>query len=549
MKKCTKFLGAMLLGISATMNAQNVIDFDTIDIPATGYINGSDKSLTDTASVFSSGGMDFYNNFSYQDYGTGPSEAWKGFAYSRERNDSTPGYDNHYSAYFADTSLYSTTGTYVVGYYSAWTQEKCIITFDTETPADYLYLANTTYTYMAMKYGDDGAGFVADSFQAANNDTFKIIIEGYDDAGNPGDTVECYLAKFTDGDEYVIDSLMRVDISSMGNIAELRFSVQSSDAMLPTYFILDSVNGEALDDLTYITGKSYWNGSENIHGDYINEFTIADAVLNNTYTLSDYGFGLTEAWKGFAFSNLRNDTTPGYDNQYSVYMADTAAYTQAGNYVVAYQGFFDTNTVVEFTEVIQPEEVKVANSTYAYLAMKYGDDGAGFVADSFQATNNDTFKLVIEAIDHATGDKVCKNFYLAKFTAGDEYVIDDWQSVDLSALPQTNKLTFYIQSSDPNIPKYFCFDGLKYSKLNTIEETIPAELVIYPNPFSDYLTLKSGREIERMRIFDIMGRMVYASELVQSDEPVLLNNLDKGIYFVNIQGKGFDVTRKVIKNR
>ena len=550
MKKCTKFLGMMLLGISATMNAQSVIDFDTIDMPAKGYINGSDKSLTDTASVFSSGGMDFQNNFSFQDYfGTGPSGSWKGFAYSKSRNDSTAGLGNQYSAYFADTSLYTTAGTYAVGYYSAWTAEKCVITFDAETPADYLYLANTTYTYMAMKYGDDGTGFVADSFQTANNDTFKVIIEGYDAAGDSVGAVECYLAKFIDGDEYVIDSMMRVDISALGNIAELRFSIQSSDGDMPTYFVVDSVNGETLEDLTYIAGKAYWNGSENIHGDYANEFVIADAVFNNIYSLTDYGSGLTEAWKGFAFSNMRNDSTPGSNNQYSVYMADTAEYTQAGNYVVGFQGFFDTNTVIEFSEAIQTEEIKLANSTYAYLAMKYGDDGEGFVVDSFQAANNDTFKLVIEAIDHVTGDKVSKDFYLAKFTAGDEYVVDGWQSADLSGLPETSKLTFYLQSSDPNMPKYFCFDGLKYSKVNAVEENMTVETTVYPNPFSDYLTIRAGQEIEKIRIFDIMGRMVYASEIVQSNEPVLLNNLKKGIYFVNIQGTGFEVTRKVIKNR
>ncbi len=548
MKKITLLLGSLLLCYATILNAQTTIDFDTLSISASGHINGSDKSLQDTVSMFECGNVNFENSFSRQDFGTGPINLWSGFAYSKNRNDSTAGYGNQYSAYFADTSMYASLGTYAIGYYDTWAQQKGSITFDTETTADYLYLGNTTYTYMALRYGNDGAGMVADSFQAANNDTFKVVIEGYDAGGNPTDTVDCYLAKFTDGDEYVIDSMMRVDIAVLGDVKALKFSIESSDGMMPTYFVLDSINGNSLENLTYTLGKNYWNGSENIHGDYSSSFSMGDIQLYNTYTLSDYGYGLTEAWKGFAFSNMSNDSTVGFDNQYSAYMADPADYTAAENYAVGFQGFSDTTTVIEFGEFIQPDEIKLANTTYAYFSMKYGEDGAGFVADSFQAANNDTFKVVVEAIDTATGEKVNKACYLAKFTDGDEYVVDSWETVDLTTLPVTDKLTFYVQSSDAMIPKYFCFDDLKYSIKNSIKETSPVNLTVYPNPFSHYINIDADKDITRLAIFDITGKIVFACDEVQLNEVLYLDELNKGIYIISIQGEDYTITRKIIKN-
>lgn len=70
------------------------------------------------------------------------------------------------------------------------------------------------------------------------------------------------------------------------------------------------------------------------------------------------------------------------------------------------------------------------------------------------------------------------------------------------------------------------------------------DLIISPNPTTDYLQIKSKTDISNIEIFDITGRKVNA---VLNNDKVDVRNLQAGSYIINIETKEGKKTKKFIK--
>lgn len=187
----------------------------------------------------------------------------------------------------------------------------------------------------------------------------------------------------------------------------------------------------------------------------------ADSTLKDTSFISknmtfvnvvnSWGF-----WSGFAASSRYDMTTAGYTNDLSVY-APTAA--SGKKYAVVY----DNNAVCYFADnkeyVLQ--ELKLNNSTYAYLSMKDGD------AYAKKFASGDWFKLTIYGYNSSNVKVDSLDYYLADFRDGKSYICNQWTIVPLGELGLVNKLSFSFSSSDNgawgmNTPAYVCVDDIKY---------------------------------------------------------------------------------------
>lgn len=72
------------------------------------------------------------------------------------------------------------------------------------------------------------------------------------------------------------------------------------------------------------------------------------------------------------------------------------------------------------------------------------------------------------------------------------------------------------------------------------------QLQIYPNPTTDYMSVKNGEHIEKILVYDITGKLV--SQFSNKYEHLYLGNLASGSYFVKILDKNKRTTnRKFIK--
>ena len=219
------------------------------------------------------------------------------------------------------------------------------------------------------------------------------------------------------------------------------------------------------DDLS-LAPESYWNGSTGSGG-----FQSGPARFNNSYT--DWGGGYY-SWDGWAYSNTTNTTTPGYANQYS---AITGGGFDSKNYGVSYVpldfmgGTYEpipTSLTLDGTDGYMAAGAYFTNTTYAYLSMK---DGNGAPAKKFGGSSgNDSDWLLLTIIGkNALGTKTgTVEFYLADYRFEDnsiDYIVENWEYVDLSSLGVVKNLEFSLSSSDVgsfgmNTPAYFAMDDL-----------------------------------------------------------------------------------------
>lgn len=239
---------AAIMGISCPTFA-TLATFDDLPLAADSYWNGSDNS-----GGFSSGNTYFYNNF--VDWGGGAT-SWDGWAYSNITDNTTSGYGNQYSAYAGGGV--NGSSNYGVSYIPLdWTGSYDPIPSQVDLPGpshgypvEGAYFTNTTYAALAMR---DGEG-PAKQFGGATGDDpdwFKLSITGIGSDATPTGTVEFYLADYRFADnrqDYIVNDWVWVDLSSLGEVTGMEFSVASSDVgdfgiNTPTYF--------AMDDLTYV---------------------------------------------------------------------------------------------------------------------------------------------------------------------------------------------------------------------------------------------------------------------------------------------------------
>ena len=219
------------------------------------------------------------------------------------------------------------------------------------------------------------------------------------------------------------------------------------------------------DDLS-LAPESYWNGSDGSGG-----FQSGPAWFNNNYT--DWGGGFY-SWDGWAYSNTTDIATAGYTNQYS---AVTGGGFYSNNYGIScvpldfmggtYEPIPTALTFTDTTDGYIAAGAYFTNTTYVYLSMKYGDIFAKKFGGS-SGNDPDWFLLTITGKDASGGKTGTVEFYLADYRFEDnikDYIVENWEYIDLSSLGVVKSLEFSLSSSDVgdwgmNTPAYFALDTI-----------------------------------------------------------------------------------------
>jgi hypothetical protein len=196
-------------------------------------------------------------------------------------------------------------------------------------------------------------------------------------------------------------------------------------------------------------------------------------------------------WDGWAYCNVADMTTPGYLN-YSAYVSPDPGPGEAGfggssNYALAYN-FARGIATIKIPPGREIAGAWITNATYAYLAIRDGNDGVppeqgGPYVRPF--TTGDWFKLEIFGVDEAGRDVGSKEFSLASYSGfieglsdPDQFIVTDWTYVDLSSLRGARSLEFALSSTDNhpehgmNTPAFFAMDNV-----TTVAE--PSAIVLF----------------------------------------------------------------------
>ncbi len=70
-------------------------------------------------------------------------------------------------------------------------------------------------------------------------------------------------------------------------------------------------------------------------------------------------------------------------------------------------------------------------------------------------------------------------------------------------------------------------------------------LVVYPNPSGSVMNVASAQLINEIRIFDLAGRMVYSQSIEDFNAVINVNQLNDGVYFMQVYGEKSVETQKI----
>ncbi len=222
------------------------IDFEDVgsNLPVAGNFFYDGRSATPGPTDFTSGGATFNNEFT--NFGGGC--CWQGFAYSQTTDTTTAGPANQFSA-IPGTGV-AGSATYGIGFTGGAAGGGGISTigFGSEVSLDGAWITNTTWAALSMREGDAFAKKFGGA-SGSDPDYFELTITGLDGLGLPIGSVVFALADYRfvdDSLDYLVDAWTFVDLSGLGAVHGLDFSLESSDTSFgflntPAYFALDDV--------------------------------------------------------------------------------------------------------------------------------------------------------------------------------------------------------------------------------------------------------------------------------------------------------------------
>ena len=203
--------------------------------------------------------------------------AWNGFTVSQNASDQQTDYfpDSQWgcmakggiASVSEGIAIVDSERPYIVANYSSWeTQNSLSITFNDGNlyTLNGMYVTNSPYPYYTNIAGDDFSNGLTNE-----GDYFKVIAHGVK-ANNIVETAEFILAEFKNGSLQQVTEWTWWDLSTLGTIKEVYFTMESSDVgqwgmNTPAYFCIDRImasnpveSGIVENQMEYIATELYY---------------------------------------------------------------------------------------------------------------------------------------------------------------------------------------------------------------------------------------------------------------------------------------------------
>lgn len=274
-------------------------------------------------------------------------------------------------------------------------------------------------------------------------------------------------------------------------------------------------------------------------------FTAGSLFMPNNYNPA------WNAWSGWAITSMRDTVTPGYLNDLSAY---TGTGYNSSTYAVSYAPNYSKLELQNnaFGGIVNG--FYITNATYTYLSLR---DGDGFAKKFGGISGDDPDYLLLTIEKYKDGVLGAENveFYLADYRFSDnsqDYIIDDWQYVDLTSLGDVDSLIFTLSSTDVgaagmNTPAYFCIDDFTTADISVSTNSLnTAAFKVFPNPTTDFIQIDGIETVNaHYSIMDYNGRIVENTSLNSNQIPVY--HLPKGMYILLVETEKGKVSRTFMK--
>jgi len=244
--------------------AQTIADFENFDLQVDQFNNNAAPGTH-----FETGNILLPNT-----YFDGPYPYWTGWSVSSSTDVTTEGFTNQYSSISGggfDGSLTFGVGT------AFGSVELELNDLAKGNPVQGIYINNGTYAYLSMLNGDSFAKRFGGE-DGSDPDFFLLTISAYVDGMITDDKVEFYLADYrfeNSMEDYIVNEWTFVDLSTLGDVDGLSFSLSSSDnnangMLTPAYFLVDNIMTTDVTSTENLAQENAFKMSPNPTTDFIN---------------------------------------------------------------------------------------------------------------------------------------------------------------------------------------------------------------------------------------------------------------------------------------
>ncbi|MEJ5266473.1 MAG: PKD domain-containing protein [Bacteroidales bacterium] len=102
-------------------------------------------------------------------------------------------------------------------------------------------------------------------------------------------------------------------------------------------------------------------------------------------------------------------------------------------------------------------------------------------------------------------------------------------------------LTVYNESGSSTLTKE---DYIVVSDLSGINNTLPENVKIYPNPANSQIIVEATN-IKEIKITDLLGKIIFSSKFDQDKQVVDVSNFNKGTYFITVITNSGEITKSI----
>ena len=228
-----KILIILLLSVSS-ISAQSVADFENYILTPESYLKDASPE-----SGFTSGHVFLPNEYT----DAGSFDFWSGWVVSNLTDTISQGFLNEGSTFAGSGN--NGSENFAVCY--AGFPVNMHFTIEDAYPR-HMYISNTSYAALSMRFGDS----IAKKFggtDGSDPDSLVVSIHAWDDGMLKEDSINVVLADFRFEDnslDYILKDWIKVDLSNLGSVDSLRFTMYSSDTgdfgiNTPAYFCVDDI--------------------------------------------------------------------------------------------------------------------------------------------------------------------------------------------------------------------------------------------------------------------------------------------------------------------
>jgi len=112
---------------------------------------------------------------------------------------------------------------------------------------------------------------------------------------------------------------------------------------------------------------------------------------------------------------------------------------------------------------------------------------------------------------------------------------------------QLGGINFYSNEGGGESNRFYVDDAVYAEGTLGVEDFNTAVFSVYPNPVKDVLNIQTQSSVEKIEVYDILGKMVLLEQPNKISPSIQMDELASGAYLVKITINGYSKTIKVLK--